>query len=254
MINKLIIFAITIILLQTSPLFADAIKVFSNNQRAVVKILAYGKRGIGVGTGFVLRRDGLIVTNYHVIKGAKEIKLQTYNKVLTVYKIIHIDKEKDFALLQVKANNLHPVEIIDSNKCSLGDRVFVIGNPCGMDNSISDGILSGRRRFSGAGEILQITAPVSPGSSGSPVFNKDGKVIGIVTGSLNNRRRDVQMINLAVPINEISDAFSYLNASENNNDILLFTYKNMKWVYIIIPIILSILLYLFICRKRKSVS
>jgi serine protease Do len=254
MINKLIIFSTTIILMQTSPLFADATKVFNNNQKAVVKIIAYGKKGIGEGTGFVLRKDGLIATNYHVIKGAKIIKLQTNNKVLRVKKIIYFDKGADFALLQVKANNLHPVEIGDSKKCSLGDRVFVIGNPCGMDNSISDGIISGLRRFSGTGEVLQITAPVSPGSSGSPVFNKDGKVIGVVRGSLNNLNRDAQMINIAIPINEISDVLSYLNASGNKKDKLWVTFKNVQWVYIIIPVILSILLYMFICRRRNSVS
>ena len=146
-------------------------------------VVAYDGKGnaISQGRGFIVRHDGAIITNYHVISNASDIKVKAGDKVLKVEGIIHADKENDLVILKVKGDKLPVVKLGDISKASVGEKVYVISSPEGLENTVSDGILSGIREISQERKVLQITAPISPGSSGGPVFNKSGEVIGVAT-------------------------------------------------------------------------
>lgn len=182
---------------------ADADRIFKENSKAVVVVVTYDQKGkpISQGSGFIVRADGAIVTNYHVISNAKNIKIKAGAKVLDVEGLLHIDKENDLVLLKVKGSNLPKVKIGAIEKVSIGEKVYVISSPEGFENTISDGILSGIREVDSNRKILQITAPISKGSSGGPVFNKNGEVIGIVTFLIET----AQSLNFAMPVNLIKD-------------------------------------------------
>ncbi len=181
--------------------FADADKVFKENNKAVVVVKTYNEKGepISQGSGFIVRADGAVVTNYHVISNAVDIKVKAGDKVLDVEGLIHTDKENDLVILKIKGEKLPVVKLGDIEKANIGEKVYVISSPQGLENTISDGILSGIREITPERKVLQITAPVSPGSSGGPVFNKDGEVIGITTFLI----KEAQNLNFAMPVNYI---------------------------------------------------
>ncbi len=174
-----------VFLLAPTVSFADADRIFKENSRAVVKVTAYDEKGneIGRGSGFIVRRDGAVVTNYHVIGKAKDIKVKAGNKIFDVEGLIFTDKINDLAILKARAKNMPVVKLGVIGEANIGEHVYVIGYPLGLENTISVGLLRGIREIDEKREILQITAPVSPGSSGSPVFNSNGEVIGVATTS-----------------------------------------------------------------------
>ncbi|RJQ48871.1 MAG: tetratricopeptide repeat protein, partial [Nitrospiraceae bacterium] len=212
------VFRIIGILINPVPAFADADKIFKENSKAVVVVMTLDEKGeaISQGSGFIVRPDGAIVTNYHVISNAKDIKVKVGDKVLDVEGLIHVDKENDLIIMKIKGKKLPIVKIGDIEKVAVGEKVYVISSPKGFENTISDGILSGKRErnvdtkqgFTSLEEIsmrtiLQITAPISPGSSGGPVFNENGEVIGVATFLL----KEAQNLNFAMPVNLIKGKF-----------------------------------------------
>ncbi len=183
--------------------FADADKIFKEYSKAVVVVVTFNEKGepISQGSGFIVSADGAVVTNYHVISNAKDIKVKAGDKVLEVEGLIYTDKENDLVILKVKEEKLPIVKLGDIAKVNVGEKVYVISSPEGLENTISDGILSGIRKIISDRKILQITAPISPGSSGGPVFNKDGEVIGIATFLI----KEAQNLNFAMPVNLVKD-------------------------------------------------
>ncbi len=165
----------------------------------VVAIATYDANGdaLMTGSGFFLR-PGQVVTNLHVIRGAKRCEIKTLEgkgKVFQVAGLIAVDEEGDLALLSVDT----PPERARSSELATalpdeGEPIFVIGNPLKLEGSISDGIVSAIREVPSVGRIIQITAPISHGNSGSPVFNLKGQVVGVVTVKVTNG----QNINLAI--------------------------------------------------------
>jgi len=189
------------VLISPVSVFADADKLFKENSKAVVVVVTYNEKGepISQGSGFIVRPDGAVVTNYHVISNAKDIKVKVGDKVLDVEGLIHTDKENDLVILKVKGEKLPVVKLGDIAKANVGEKVYVISSPEGLENTISDGLLSGIRDITSDKKVLQITAPISPGSSGGPVFNKDGEVIGVATFLI----KEAQNLNFAMPVNLI---------------------------------------------------
>ncbi|HDZ62757.1 MAG TPA: tetratricopeptide repeat protein, partial [Nitrospirae bacterium] len=192
-----------LIIISPSASFAEADKIFKENSKAVVVVMTFNEKDEpkSQGSGFVVRADGAVVTNYHVISNAKGIKVKAGDKVLDVEGLIYEDKANDLVILKAKGEKLPIVKIGDIDKEIIGEKVYVISSPRGLENTISDGILSGIREITHDKKVLQITAPISPGSSGSPVFNKNGEVIGIATFLL----EEAQNLNFAMPINLIVD-------------------------------------------------
>jgi hypothetical protein len=172
--------------------------IIDSSSPAIVRIEAGEAK---VGTGFIIGNDGLIATNLHVIEGESNIKVKLY-KDPTEYPatvIAGLDKGHDLALLRIKPKKKLPtLRLGDSSAVSAGDKVYAIGNPLGVfDYSITDGLISQVRPLSADLTILQISAAISQGSSGGPLFNQFGEVIGVTTAIITQG----QAINLAVPAN-----------------------------------------------------
>lgn len=152
-----------------------------------------------LGSGFVAARGGKIVTNFHVIEGATQASVVTSDGVEhSDVEVIAVDKAHDLAVLRIGAKKLEPLALGDSTLARAGEHVVAIGNPMGLGGTVSDGLLSAIRELPNA-TVLQISAPISPGSSGGPVFDDHGAVIGVSTFLL----RGGQNLNFAIPINAV---------------------------------------------------
>ena len=172
---------------------------------SVVSVLTYDAKGEPLisGTGFFIR-PGEVVTNMHVIKNAHRVEIHTLEGKGRTYPVagaLAVDDEADLALLRVElpADRSKPLSLTPSAPDE-GEPVFLIGNPLRLEGSVSDGIVSAIREVPDLGRIIQITAPVSHGNSGSPLFNMRGQVIGIVTVKVTNG----QNINLALGVPRIA--------------------------------------------------
>jgi hypothetical protein len=182
----------------TSHQSLSARQIVDNASPAIVRIEAgEGK----VGTGFIVNGTGLIATNLHVIEGESKIRVKLYKDATEypVTTIAGVDKGHDLALIWIQPKKPLPVlHLGDSAQVSAGDHVFAIGNPLGVfDYSVTDGLISQVRILTPDLTILQISAAISPGSSGGPLFNQFGEVVGVTTAIITQG----QNINLAVPAN-----------------------------------------------------
>ena len=132
-----------------------------------------------LGSGFVLR-DGLVITNRHVIAGAAGgySKLVRKSAKYRITGTVAVDDAHDLAIVEVDGLRAPAVAVGDSNQIAVGDEVYAIENPQGLEWAFSQGTVSAVRRVE-TGTILQITAPISPGSSGGPILNSSGKVVGV---------------------------------------------------------------------------
>ena len=141
-----------------------------------------------LGTGFIVHPDGLIVTNYHVISGAKKIAVVLHDERLFPAVMIGKDEKRDLALLRIEASGLQALKLADSNILQVGQRVVAIGNPFGLSFSVSEGIISalGRPGISGNNEYIQTDVTLNPGNSGGPLIDTTGKVIGINNFKVSN--------------------------------------------------------------------
>jgi len=150
-----------------------------------------------LGTGFVVRPDGWIATNLHVVVGGPRVKVTLRDgRDLDVVEVLNASTNYDLALVRVEAKGLPALKLGDSDAMRPGDSVVAIGNPMGLEDTVSNGLVSGRRKVDSGFEVLQVSAPISPGSSGGPLINDRGEVIGIATRVLTQG----QNLNFAVPI------------------------------------------------------
>lgn len=190
---------------------------------SAVAIETFDARGnsLSRGSGFFVAADK-IITNRHVIEKSSRVEIHLMSgKKFTAKGVLAIDGEGDLAILQV---DVSPVAIVPlpivKNVPQEGESIVVIGNPFGLEGSVSNGIVSAVREISGYGKIIQITAPISPGSSGSPVVNMYGQVIGVAT----LQAAEGQSLNFAVPSERISQlkigelqTFATLNSETQKN-------------------------------------
>lgn len=171
-------------------------EIYEQNRAAIVMLLAYDSRGIpsAQGSGFYFETNK-IASNFHVVDGASRLEFRTAGseKMQSVKRIAAASRALDLAILEVETEQT-PVRIGSLENTSVGDKVVAVGSPRGLEGSVSEGIVSAVR---GSDEIkiLQITTPISPGSSGGPLFAASGEVIGVTTATL----RDSQNLNFAVP-------------------------------------------------------
>jgi S1-C subfamily serine protease len=161
----------------------------------------------GQGSGFVLDRTGHVLTNFHVVEGANRgIQVTLSNKHNYSARVVGTDKVHDLALLQIDAPNLQPVTLADSSELNVGQKVFAIGNPFGLNGTMTRGIISAIRPIRGAEgalieDAIQTDAAINPGNSGGPLLNSRGEVIGINTMIANNGADQSSGIGFAIPIN-----------------------------------------------------
>lgn len=168
------------------------------------------------GSGFFIDKNTL-VTNYHVIEGTEylELKIAGNETVYKGAKVVKASPEYDLAIVQTK-QDFSAFEIVDCSKVEIGAKIYTIGNPRGLEGTISDGILSGKRNNDGI-EYLQITAPISPGNSGGPVLNDKGEVIGVATFAYKNS----QNLNFAVPVSYIEKCIDIDSIQQNKHTVAL---------------------------------
>lgn len=198
------LFPLALVLLLTPAAYATQDKeslpaLVKRVKPSVVAIATYDANGepLMTGSGFFLR-PGQVVTNLHVVRGAVKAEIKTLDgkgKVFPVNGTLALDEEGDLALLNVDM----PLERSRTTELASelpdeGEPIFVIGNPLKLEGSVSDGIVAAVREVPNSYRIIQITAPISHGNSGSPVFNLKGEVIGVVTIKVTNG----QNINLAI--------------------------------------------------------
>lgn len=150
------------------------------------------------GSGFLVDPSGVILTNYHVIRDATSARVRLSSGDLYEYvTVLSVDERRDIAVLKIPGFGLPALEMGNSDAVRIGATAIAIGSPMGLENTVSTGIVSGRRQEPEGYQLLQITTPASAGSSGGPVLSRDGRVIGIAASQL----RGGQNLNFAVPIN-----------------------------------------------------
>ena len=186
----------------TSSVLAQTVQWIAEKALASTVYLEMKDRNgvtLGFGSGFFVR-ENLIATNFHVIEGAAKGTAKLVGKYTTyvIEGITATDETNDLALLKVNTYGINPLRLGNSDEVRIGTTVYVAGNPLGLEGTFSDGIISSRRdRYTQ--ERLQMTAPISPGSSGGPVLNRNSEVIGVSVSV--HSRLDAQNLNFAIPSN-----------------------------------------------------
>jgi serine protease Do len=192
---------------------------------AVVQVRTPG----GLGSGFIINEDGYLITNFHVIEGETQISIEVYHnrngqldrRSYKQVRIIAMNKFADLALLRIEdkdAPKFSWVLLGDSDSLSVGDRVFAIGSPLGLERTVTEGILSTKTRQL-AGELyMQTTTQINPGNSGGPLFNLKGEIVGVT----NMKIQFGEGLGFAIPIETVKyflnhrEAFAYDNDNPSN--------------------------------------
>jgi len=159
---------------------ASAGEDFSGIIEEVVKSVVTIKTDVSQGTGFIIEENGYIVTNYHVIENAKSAAIFTYDGETHQVKLLGFNLDLDIALLKI-SGNFDALELADSEDIQLGEKVIAIGNPLGLQFSVSEGIISNINQAgpNGIKAYIQTDAALNPGNSGGPLIDKQGEVVGI---------------------------------------------------------------------------
>ncbi|MBI5935980.1 MAG: trypsin-like peptidase domain-containing protein [Chloroflexi bacterium] len=186
------------------------VALYQSVSPGVVAIKTVGDLSGSLGSGFVLDKDGHIVTNYHVVEGSKQVEVDFTSGFKAYGAVIGTDLDSDLAIVKVDApaNELHPLPLADSDTLQVGQTVIAIGNPFGLNSTMTLGIISALGRTldslhatSGggvftAGDIIQTDAAINPGNSGGPLFNLSGEVVGV-----NRAIRTVNSTDSGEPLN-----------------------------------------------------
>lgn len=167
--------------------------------KSVMMLEVYDSEGnlTGTGSGFIVGDSYTLITNYHVIEDASKVRATAEdNSIFNFSGVTYFDAENDIAILRFKkSTELPPIKIADSDEVRVGDRVYAIGSPLSLKNTLSDGLVSAIREDKDGHTDIQTTAPISPGSSGGVLLDRYGRAIGITYASYVNG----QNINLAIP-------------------------------------------------------
>jgi tetratricopeptide (TPR) repeat protein len=178
---------------------SDLTAVVSHIRSSVVTVVAFNGDGKPTtqGTGFFVAANGTLITNNHVVANAARVSIKTKSGVIyDIVQTVAEDFDGDLVALRADLRGLavRPLRLSSAPVAS-GQRIFVIGSPLGLDETVSEGIISAVRQIDGIGRVIQITAPISPGSSGSPVVNARGEIIGVASLNLMGG----QNLNFAIP-------------------------------------------------------
>ncbi|MBL4665280.1 MAG: trypsin-like peptidase domain-containing protein [Nitrospinaceae bacterium] len=195
----------------------------------------------GFGSGFIINKRGYLMTNYHVIEGESRISIEVFHrkkdrldrKTYQQIRIIALNKFADLALLKIEdplPDNIIPVKLGDNEELEVGEPVFAIGNPLGLERTVTEGIISTKTRPISGTLFLQTTAQINPGNSGGPLFNLKGEVIGITNMKMNY----FEGLAFAIPVSSVKhflihrDAFAYDNKNPSSPFIYLAPPGNQK--------------------------
>lgn len=186
--------------------------VFVTNQKVVRDPRSFNLHTVpsGAGTGFVWSKDGYIVTNYHVIEGARQLMITLQDQTAWKAKVVGIAPEKDLAVLYINApaNKLSPLTLGNSGDLTVGRKVLAIGNPFGLDTTLTVGVVSALGREIKAPDnrkirnVIQTDAAINPGNSGGPLLNSQAELIGVNTAIYSPSGASVG-IGFAIPVNTV---------------------------------------------------
>ena len=166
----------------------------------------------GVGSGFILSSDGVIMTNAHVVEGADEVLVTLPDKREFKAKIVGSDKRSDVAVVKIAATDLPAVKVGDASRVKVGEWVMAIGSPFGLDNTVTAGIVSAKQRDTGElVPFIQTDVAINPGNSGGPLINLRGEVIGINTAIFSRTGGNIG-IGFAIPINLVKELLPQVEA------------------------------------------
>lgn len=190
---------------------------FSGIIEDAIKSVVTIKTDISQGTGFIIDKEGYIVTNYHVMENAKSARIITYDSETHQVSLIGYDNTLDIALLKI-SGDFEELKFSDSDDVQIGEKVIAIGNPLGLQFSVSEGIVSAtdRQGPSGTNSYIQTDTALNPGNSGGPLINTEGKVIGINNFKISGG----ESIGFALESNSIEDAVNKI-AEEKLNETLI---------------------------------
>ena len=205
------------LLVAQAPAQADSIpEIVAKTKPAVVEIVTIDQKGSTnrLGTGFFISPDGQVVTNQHVVEGAASIAAINNNGAMFLFeRVVARPAGVDLAVLKFRATDVPFLTLGRSTNAVEGQKVVVIGNPTGLTGTVSDGIISAFRENR---SLIQITAPISPGSSGSPVMDANGEVIGVATLQIVQG----QNLNFAVAVEEVFADLKQLPAEQSSGPAL----------------------------------
>jgi hypothetical protein len=166
---------------------------------AIVQIRAKAVDGTNSGSGFIVDSSGVVVTNLHVIRDATSVGIKLMNgETFQDIRIVGVDEQRDLVLLKFAGFDLPPLDLGNSEDVKAGERVIAIGHPSGLENTVTEGIVSSIRVLDSGVKVIQTDAAASPGNSGGPLLNKQGKVIGVVTFGVSEKS-----LIFAYPINYV---------------------------------------------------
>lgn len=199
---SLILLAASLIAAQSTPPRKDIPTIAKTASGAVVSIVMSDKDGnpIAQGSGFLVSEDGVVITNYHVIaEGTSALAKLPDGAFYVVDGVLAFDKARDVAVIKAHGENFRTLTLGNSDRVQVGQEVVAIGNPLSLESTVSNGIVSSIRTIDEeGGKYLQVTAPISPGSSGGPLFNMAGEVVGVTSMHL----KGGENLNFAIPIND----------------------------------------------------
>lgn len=183
--KKLILIFLLYAIIGNTLLLALTNEDIGNASKGVTMIITYNDKGetIGQGSGFFIDSNGTLVTNLHVLQDAESgiVKLNT-GAFFEISEFLGYDSDMDIAVLKVAGKDAPFLKLGDSSMLEKGDKILALGNPMGLESTASEGMVSAIRYFEdNTYRVLQITAPISPGSSGDPILNTNGEVVGITT-------------------------------------------------------------------------
>ena len=160
------------------------------------------RTNLGMGTGFVVNSEGWVATNFHVVRGATEISVVfSDHRELPVVEVMNANRLHDLVILRVNAHGLPVLSLANSDHVRPGDSVLAIGHPLGLEDTVSNGLISAVRHVHAGLDVLQVSAPIAPGSSGGPLFNDRGQVIGVATAFM----KSGQNLNFGLPSNYVTE-------------------------------------------------
>lgn len=184
---------------EPAPVAAGDIRgIYEQARKSVVLLVTLDEElePHALGSGVIWSSEGEIITNLHVVRGAETVAVKLWNgPLLFIEGVVAFDPSLDLAILKADARELTAAQLRESGDLEIGETVLAIGNPLGLEGSLSAGIVAGLRGTAGTPDLIQTTVPISEGSSGGGLFDSDGRLVGITTSSM----KGGQSLNFAVP-------------------------------------------------------
>ena len=213
-----------------SPMTPESVAALADRIKKSVVVVSFSDRDgktLGIGSGFIIREDGLIATNLHVIGEARPISVRTIDgQTFPVESIFANEKSQDLAILKIAASGLTALELGDSDSLVQGQPVVAIGNPQGLEHSVVAGVVSGLRKDVEGMSMIQLAIPIEPGNSGGPLVDLSGKVHGLLT--LKSLVTD--NLGYAVTINSLKPLLAQPNPISMSKWLTIGTVNPRRWI------------------------